>query len=157
MLLVLRRRSSAPPSAAAPPARWIKTGVELYRGAPRLSTVATDRFADWSVAPLDDPATVPGAAAATGVTVEVAREGDEHGKSAWVYQVVPGGGGDGGAAAERVPLREICWIFADEHDGGGDGDDEWVLDVSPLVARPEKDAAAPLEVRFSEFKVEWAS
>ena len=120
--------------------------MELYEGAPQLSTVATDRWADWSIGPLD-PAPVPGSS--DGVTIEIVREGDENGKSAWVYRR---GGGDG---SKKVPLREICWIFADERDGAPGGPDEWILEVSPLVARPEKSASAPLEVRFSEFKVEF--
>ncbi|KAK7746144.1 hypothetical protein SLS62_009523 [Diatrype stigma] len=118
------------------------------QGAPQLSTVSTDRFADWSVSPLgagDGPSDV----AKRSVTIEIAREGDENGKSVWVYQIVRGGSG----AETRIPLREICWIFADEEDG----DNEWVLDVSPLAARPEKKATAPLEVRFEEFTVEWAA
>ena len=142
-----RRRSSAAPTPASPPERWIKTGVELYEGAPQLSTVATDRWADWSIGPLD-PAPAPGSS--DGVTIEIVREGDENGKSAWVYR--RGGGGD---RSKKVPLREICWIFADERDGAPGGPDEWILEVSPLVARPEKSASAPLEVRFSEFKVEF--
>lgn len=72
-----------------------------------------------------------------------------------MYQVVRGSNA-GEAAETKIPLREICWIFADEHEGAG-GEDEWILDVSPLVARPERKATASLEVRFEEFKVEWAA
>lgn len=73
-----------------------------------------------------------------------------------MYQVVRGSSSAGEAAETKIPLREICWIFADEHEGAG-GADEWILDVSPLVARPERKATASLEVRFEEFKVEWAA
>ena len=133
-----RRRSSAAPTPASPPEQWIKTGVELYEGSPQLSTVATDRWADWSIGPLD-----PAPGSSDGVTVEIVREGNENGKSAWVYRRLPAtGGGDDGT--KRVPLREICWIFADERDGAPGGPDEWILEVSPLVARPEKSACAPL-------------
>ncbi|KAI1497977.1 hypothetical protein F5X99DRAFT_420928 [Biscogniauxia marginata] len=45
---------------------------------------------------------------------------------------------------KRIALREVCWIFADE----GNGDD-WVLDVSPLVARPKKGAHDTLRVEFT--------
>ncbi|KAH8205810.1 hypothetical protein TruAng_000086 [Truncatella angustata] len=125
------------------PAKWIKTGLEFYNEAPHLSTVACDRWADWSILPLT------GADAQKGLTLEVVRESDEHGKSAWVYHLVLD---DQGQVKEKRPLREICWIFADEDENDGEA---WVLDVSPLVARPEKNAKDALKVDFTEFKVEW--
>ncbi|KAI1505432.1 hypothetical protein F5X99DRAFT_404916 [Biscogniauxia marginata] len=158
-LLLVPRRGSSPSPSSSPPDKWVKTGVEFYGGAPQLSTVCCDRWADWSVAPLSSSSTSAGGGDGGGgdddepVTIEAVREGDENGKSAWVYRVVR----DAGAEA-RVPLREICWIFADEDAGGDDDDDDdddWVLDVSPLVARPEKDAAGPLRVEFLEFEVAW--
>ncbi|RYP68331.1 hypothetical protein DL771_006717 [Monosporascus sp. 5C6A] len=144
LLLVPRRRSTPSPTPASPSScheKWIKAGVELYAGAPHLSVVSTDRYADWSVTPLPTPNP-------TGVTIEIVRETDEHGESVWVYYRV-------GDSKDKTPLREICWIFADDQGRGAD-DDEWVLDVSPLVARPEKNCQGTLEVRFSEFEVEWA-
>jgi hypothetical protein len=140
VLLVPRRKSAT----EHPPAQWIKTGVELYQGQPRLSTVSTDRFADWSVGPITTPIDPE-----KGITVEIRREGDENGKSAWVYQLVLD---DAGQVQERIPLREICWIFADENEGGGE---EWILEVSPLIARPEKKATEALHVKFTDFSVEW--
>lgn len=83
------------------------------------------------------------------MTLEVVREGDEHGKSAWVYRLVLD---EAGNVKEKIPLREICWIFADENENGGE---DWVLEVSPLVARPEKTATSSLKVNFFDFKVEW--
>ncbi|KAL7627140.1 hypothetical protein AAE478_003916 [Parahypoxylon ruwenzoriense] len=145
LLLVPRRASSS----VTPPEKWIKTGVEFYLNQPQLSTVGCDRFADWSVAPL---ALIPGEAApgeVGGVTIEVVRESDENGKSLWVYRLVLGADG---RVVHRVPLREICWALADE-----DGSEEWVLDVSPLVARPEKNAPGPLKVNFESFEVNWSS
>lgn len=84
-----------------------------------------------------------------GLTLEVVRESDEHGKSAWIYHHVVD---ENGQLKEKRPLREICWIFADEDENEGEG---WVLDVSPLIARPEKNATEALKVDFKEFKVEW--
>jgi uncharacterized protein len=84
-----------------------------------------------------------------GLTLEVVRESDEHGKSAWVYHLILD---ENGQVKEKRPLREICWIFADEDESEDEG---WVLDVSPLVARPEKNAREPLVVDFSAFTVEW--
>ncbi|KAI0128846.1 hypothetical protein BJ170DRAFT_348642 [Xylariales sp. AK1849] len=134
LLLALRRASSTSATAE----KWVKTGIEFYKDQPQLSTVACDRYADWSVSALGSAVD-----SAKGVTLEVVREGDEHGKSAWVYQLDLG---------KKLPLREICWIFADEDDNRGE---EWVLDVSPLVARPEKSAKEALKADFMEFKVEW--
>lgn len=83
------------------------------------------------------------------LTLEIVRELDEHGKSAWIYHLVLD---ENGEIKEKRPLREICWIFADEDEQDGEG---WVLDVSPLVARPEKSAKGALKVEFKEFKVNW--
>lgn len=145
-----RRKSSGQPSAASPPERWIKTGVEFYQNQPQLSTVSTDRWADWSVSKLDP---LPSGPDGGQVTVEIVRAGDDHGKSAWVYHLVTGQSGSA-SFAQRVPLREICWLFADEAEGAG-GADEWVLDVAALAARPAKNASGNLAVRFSEFTVKW--
>ncbi|OTA89557.1 hypothetical protein M434DRAFT_79168 [Hypoxylon sp. CO27-5] len=146
LLLVPKRLSS---SAVSPPEKWIKTGVEFYFGRPQLSTVGCDRFADWSVAPLTLTADEIDPVKAGGVTIEVAREGDEHGKSLWVYRLVLDAGGN---VVERIPLREICWVLADEDEADGK---EWLLDVSPLVARPEKKATESLQVNFKKFDVQW--
>ncbi|ORY61671.1 uncharacterized protein BCR38DRAFT_440837 [Pseudomassariella vexata] len=136
LLLVPRLASST----ASPPSHWVKTGIEFYAGQPLLSTVTCDRFADWGLYPLTCAASVDR------VTLEVFRDGGAQGKNAWVHRVVLDQDGN---EVERIPLRKICWIFADEDEG------DWVLDVSPLVARPEKDAIDALRVEFMEFKVEW--
>jgi hypothetical protein len=143
LLLVPRPASSSPPTSSSPaPDKWVKTGIEYYQDQPQLSTVGCDRWADWSIGPLSKPVDP-----ARGVTLEAVREADENGKSVWVYQLVVDPAT--GEVRERVPLREICWILADEDDG------EWVLDVTPLVARPEKKATAPLCAEFKEFAVVW--
>ncbi|WP_329460508.1 DUF1349 domain-containing protein [Streptomyces sp. NBC_01497] len=48
---------------------WIKTGIEYVDGRRQVSAVVTRDVSDWSVAPLDGPATGP-------VTVELERAGD---------------------------------------------------------------------------------
>ncbi|KAI0603560.1 hypothetical protein F4775DRAFT_588079 [Biscogniauxia sp. FL1348] len=157
LLLVPRRASSsssASPPPPPPPDRWVKAGVEFYEGAPQLSTVCCDRWADWSVAPLSpSSSSTPGGGEGETVTIEAVREGDENGKSVWVYRLVRDAAT--GETLRRVPMREICWILADEDDDDDDGGDYWVIDVSPLVARPEKSASGPLKVEFSEFVVAW--
>ncbi|KAI4868981.1 hypothetical protein F4820DRAFT_77746 [Hypoxylon rubiginosum] len=145
LLLVPKRASST----VSPPEKWIKTGIEFYFGRPQLSTVGCDRFADWSVGPLALTANEPEPADVGGVTLEIVREGDEHGKSLWVYRLVLDAEGQ---VKEKVPLREICWVLADEDEKDGE---EWLLDVSPLVARPENGATESLKVQFKTFEVQW--
>ncbi|KAI0181110.1 hypothetical protein GGR52DRAFT_522954 [Hypoxylon sp. FL1284] len=147
-LLLVPRRASC---SVSPPEKWIKTGIEFYFGRPQLSTVGCDRFADWSVGPLALTADEPEPKDADGVTLEIAREGDEHGKSLWVYRLVLSADGQ---VKEKIPLREICWVLADEDEKDGE---EWLLDVSPLAARPEKSAAESLKVQFKTFEVQWMS
>ncbi|KAF4312802.1 hypothetical protein GTA08_BOTSDO11967 [Botryosphaeria dothidea] len=117
--------------------RWLKTGIEFYRERPYLSTVATQTYSDWSVAPPSD------ASIDAAVTVEVRRETDELGTSLWVYEVVPG--------KEEEPLRECTWWFAEEGEG-------WAVDVRAMAARPaEKESvvgAEGLVVSFSGVEVE---
>ena len=144
-LLLVPRSASSPPPTTEAPEKWLKTGIEYYNNQPQLSTVGCDRWADWSIGPLSKPVN-----SERGVTLEARREGDEHGRSIWIYQLVLDEAT--GEEVERLPLREVCWILADEEENGGEGR---VLDVSPLVARPERNAAAPLRVEFKEFKVVW--
>ncbi|KAI0393587.1 hypothetical protein F5Y17DRAFT_301278 [Xylariaceae sp. FL0594] len=141
LLLVPRPASSS----TLPPAKWLKTGVELYQGSPQLSTVGCDRYADWGIGPITIP---PSNGGNGGITIEVVREQDEHGKSAWIYQLELDD--RTGEVRRRVALREVGWIFADE-----EGDEEWLLDVSPLVARPERNVSQPLTVEFADFTVVW--
>lgn len=152
LLLQPRQRNPTAATSSPPPPRWVKTGIEFFEGAPHLSTVTCDRFADWGLYPLEAGA---GTAADGGVpvTLEVARDGEGRGRNAWVYRLVPGSGP--GAPPRRVPLRKICWLFADE-DGDAGAGAEWLLDVSPLVARPAKGAPDALRVEFAGFEVVWA-
>ncbi|KAI1433402.1 hypothetical protein GGR50DRAFT_505360 [Xylaria sp. CBS 124048] len=146
LLLVPRRASSSPPTTAAPD-KWLKTGIEYYQNQPQLSTVGCDRWADWGIAPLTTPVDRD-----RGVTLEARRESDENGVSIWIYRLVLDE--VTGHVVVRIPLREVCWILADEEQDGREG---WVLDVSPLVARPERRAAGPLCAEFKEFTVAWDS
>lgn len=126
--------NAADPSA---PRKWIKTGIELYQGLPRLSTVCCDNWADWSVGPA--PRAEKVAVGEEGITILVRKEGDENGGSWWVYCV------DGD---EEIPLREICWVRDAKLAG-------WEVAVAALVARPAKEDDAVLDAMFDEFVVEW--
>jgi hypothetical protein len=198
LLLSFRQRSAAPRPASSsggtstatntatdatktagpedPPApdKWIKSGVEFYNGAPMVGTVACDRWADWSLAPLPLPLPLPGGAGpdkregggegegegegerADGqqrrwVTVQIERARDQHGTSLWVYLV-----GEEGA---KTPLREVCWVYGDGaaagREAGSAESAEWELVVSGYAARPEKSSREGLEVQFRGFEVKW--
>lgn len=125
------------PSSNPPQRKWIKTGIELYQGTPRLSTVSCDSWADWSVGPAPHAEKV--AVGEVSITILVRKEGDENGGSWWVYCVE----GD-----EEIPLREICWV-ADPKLAN------WQVDVAALVARPAKEDDAVLDATFDEFVVKW--
>ncbi|CAH0045758.1 unnamed protein product [Clonostachys solani] len=119
--------------AQSPPPKWIKTGIELYNGVPRLGTVGTDAWSDWSIAPITNSDHADGKA---WTTVSIQKQEDELGLSLWVYQLV---------GEDKVPLREINWPF-------GYGDD-WALSVDAYAAKPGK--GKPLVADFKDFQVVW--
>lgn len=94
--------------------------------------MACDAWADWSVADL------PGNQG-DWATVLVERDTDVSGTSLWVYRI-------DGETGEKVPLREVCWVF-------GDGD-EWEVEVACMAARPG-DVGGELAVEFRDFEVTW--
>ncbi|KAK1836566.1 hypothetical protein QBC39DRAFT_338414 [Podospora conica] len=141
LLLAFHPPPSSPARTSPSPARWIKTGVEFYNSRPMLSTVSCDRWADWSVTPL--PPTAEGGEVWTTVSIEK-QNLDGHGWSLWVFQVLEDG--------EKVPLREICWVYGDE-----DGGEGWTVEVSAMAARPEKEVEGGegLVVTVREMDVVW--
>ncbi|KAH7371657.1 hypothetical protein BKA66DRAFT_469242 [Pyrenochaeta sp. MPI-SDFR-AT-0127] len=98
--------------------KWIKTGIEYYEGKPWVSTVGCDAWSDWSVIPLPivDEESRPK------VTIEAERVG----KSLWVYQIIKGKEVDS-KAEEKLPLRELNWVFAEE--------EGWEVGIGGFVAR----------------------
>ncbi|PNH38359.1 hypothetical protein VD0004_g8467 [Verticillium dahliae] len=115
--------------------RWVKTGLEYYNGTPQLSTVACDRYADWSITPLSAVGPTDGP-----LDFVVERAESEHGTSIWIYYAPPRG-------KERVALREVGWFFADGAD--------WDLEVAAFAARPAEKTDGKLEVEFSGFDAQW--
>ncbi len=105
-----------------------------------LSTVACERYADWSVTPL--PLPTAGDDAKIWTTISVVKETDVHGTSLWVYHILEND--------EKVPLREIAWVYGDEPD-------RWQVEVVAMAARPEKNASASLEVEVRDMEVKWAA
>ncbi|KAI7784164.1 hypothetical protein LA080_010477 [Diaporthe eres] len=133
LVLSLKSAGATGPLPGDSPPKWLKTGVEYYNGVPKAATVACDSWADWS---LGDVKGKEGG----WVTVLVENGTDVLGKSFWIYQVVDG---------EKVPLREVCWVF-----GHGDPG-KWELSVEAYACRPAKDAAE-LVVDFKDLDVQWA-
>ncbi|KAF1984878.1 hypothetical protein K402DRAFT_316017, partial [Aulographum hederae CBS 113979] len=117
-LLPVSEASSAPISESqnskGSQHKWLKTGVEYYNGHPRISTVGCDGWADWSIYPVPKSSLEE-------ITMEVRRDKDINGKGLWVYFV---------EKEEKVPVREVCWFFAEE--------EEMVLRISGMAARPAK-------------------
>lgn len=117
----------------------------MYRGTPRAATVACDVWADWSLSPVSS-STATGSEGDDGwITVAIENGTDELGKSLWVYQVISGV--DCRKEEEKVPLREVCWVF-------GHGA-EWELTVEAYACRPSKATAEELAVEFRGFEVKW--
>ncbi|KAK4236077.1 hypothetical protein C8A03DRAFT_36060 [Achaetomium macrosporum] len=140
ILLSFFRRSTGNNKTKNPPPKWIKSGIEFYNGAPRLSTVSCDNWADWSVADLNSEG--GGKGKETGwTTIQVEKDKDGNGTGVWVYRVLEETG-------EKIPLREICWVF-------GDLPEEWEVEVHAMAARPEKGVEGGLEVEFAGLEVKW--
>ena len=115
--------------------KWVKTGVEFYDGRPHISTVACDRWADWSLLPT----------VGTAATVELEREvvDGKPTSTLWVYAL---------EGVERRPVREITWVF--DSDSAPSNDEAW---IGVYAAKPTKDGdndSRALEVSFSNFVVE---
>jgi uncharacterized protein len=69
--------------------KWVKTGVEFENEQPNVSTVATDRWSDWSLIPLQNTTTAV-------IEMETAKDG-----SLWVRVQDESG--------KVTPLREVTW------------------------------------------------
>ena len=117
--------------------KWIKTGIEFYNGAPNVSTVACDRWADWSLSPLPEGDT-------KGVTIGMEREVlDGNATSVLVVYVIEG--------YQKRHVREITWVFEDVEES------EKECWVGVFVAKPTKDTNAEeanLEVLFEGLEIE---
>jgi uncharacterized protein len=112
------------------PWRWIKGGIEYFNGKPALGVVGTDRYSDWSLAPMsaDEQKTA---------TFEAVRDDT----TLWVYAVVDG---------KRQPLRETKWAFLDLEQSA-----EMRVGVYAAKPTPDKgDEKAGVEVTFSDFVLE---
>lgn len=117
------------PSLDMTPMRWIKMGIERTEYCVRqLSTVACDRYADWSLQPLPDDS--------SSVTVEF--EHKEGSNALWAYVVKEG---------ERTAVRDVTWAFFN------DGEVDREVWVGVYAARPLKQGDG-LKMFFSDLVIE---
>lgn len=118
--------------------KWIKTGVEFYEGQPRLSTVCTDNWSDWSVAPAPHWEDIKDGK--KGVTISVEKEiGDDGSPYLWVNYV--------DEQHKKTQLRQIGWVFGD-HNGEG-----WNIEIAAMAARPNTDAKDEFHAKFTQASV----
>lgn len=128
--------------------KWVKTGIEFVWGKPSVSTVATSRWSDWSIATLPENA-------GGKVTIQVEREvkGTERVESLWVYIVNP-------VTGEKVGIREVTWWF--RHDIVEDDPDKatstrnllvGVYGARPTVPEGEGREKEELVVHLDDFQV----
>lgn len=111
--------------------KWVKTGIEFVHGRANVSTVAADRWADWSLLPLANEG-------GHSVTVEMVREKDG---SLWIY-VIEG--------VERKPIREVTWVFEEAEHNGPKDRECW---VGAYAAKPSKEGEG-LTVSFGHLVIE---
>ncbi|KAL2401516.1 hypothetical protein ABEF95_001089 [Exophiala dermatitidis] len=71
--------------------RWVKTGIEFLNGEPNVSTVAKDRWSDWSLQPLSSDSVQR-------ATIEIEHANDG---SLWVWLM--------STNSQKLPLREVTW------------------------------------------------
>lgn len=113
--------------------QWVKTGIEYLNGQPRLSTVATDRWSDWSLQSIpENTESSEGAKTSPGATIEMVIEDG----SLWVYLI---------EGVKRSPMREVTWM--------ADVDKESECWVGVYAAKPAKENEN-LEVNFTSLKIE---
>jgi len=118
--------------------KWVKMGIEFFNNKPHVGIVASDRWADWSLLPIEG----------SSATIEIARKSGTDGKlssTLWVYLI---------EGAERKALREIAWVFENADAKGADVQECW---VGLYAAKPTKKEARPdeaLEVFFTHLDVE---
>ncbi len=114
--------------------------MSFFDGKPNISTVACDRWADWSLAPLPDDASDK-------VTVEITREVQDGEKTStlWVHYINL-------TTGAKRPLREVAWVFEEET-----MKNNLECELGVYAAKPIADESKPeneLEVTFEGLVIE---
>ncbi|KAH7407632.1 hypothetical protein BKA64DRAFT_426340 [Cadophora sp. MPI-SDFR-AT-0126] len=143
VLIVPDLNCSSNPNEAALNGQWVKSGIEFVDDAPKVGTVACDRFADWSLVTEGIVPVSGGGADVTQVTIEMERRPVDD--TLWVYVVQDG---------KRSGIREVTWLLslAKDEDGKPKEREAW---VGVYAATPTiEEGAKPLDVRFEGFELE---
>lgn len=107
------------------PSKWIKAGIEFFESKAVLGVVGTDRYSDWSLAPLD-----------AGYHQKARFVATREDKTLWIHAAQEG--------KELVPLREVKWAFLE----GRDEDAE--VQIGVYAAKPTQDVSQAREAtKFS--------
>ncbi|KAG0649173.1 Regulation of enolase 1 [Hyphodiscus hymeniophilus] len=111
--------------------KWIKSGIEFYQGEAYVSTVAADRWADWSLVQT-------GLRGGREVTLEFERSPEEG--TLWIYVV------DG---EKKIPVREVTWILSE-----GDEKECWVGVYAAKPTESSKGTEPELVVDFKGWELD---
>ncbi|KAF2209568.1 hypothetical protein CERZMDRAFT_91352 [Cercospora zeae-maydis SCOH1-5] len=128
-----RAEEDEKPENPARPSKWVKAGIEFFELSSVLAIVGTDRFSDWSLAPMSQE-----------FHQKARFRIEKRGTTLWIYARQEG--------EERMkPMREIKWAFME----GRDAEDIWV-GVYAAKPTPEEgeDDEKGIEVSFSDLELE---
>lgn len=136
--LIIAFPGETPPSEESEnpiePIKWIKAGIEYFSREAVIGVVGTDRFSDWSLAPMSQE-----------YHQKAKFRAERDGTTLWIYAAQEG--------EERMkPMREIKWAFME----GRDEADVW---VGVYAAKPtpeegsEEEAEKGIEVSFSGLEI----
>lgn len=118
------------PDAKPEDSKWIKAGVENFKGTPKLGVVGAYAYSDWSLAPK--------LTQSDSTSLKFVRDGT----ALWIYAVNDDG--------SEVGLRELTWAFLEDR-----SDSEiWVGVYTAKPTPDEGDESAGMDVTFENFRLE---
>ncbi|KAI5360977.1 hypothetical protein Slin14017_G091520 [Septoria linicola] len=115
------------------PSKWIKAGIEFFELSAVLGIVGTDRFSDWSLAPMSQE-----------YHQKARFKIEKKENTLWIYAAQEG-------EEKMKPMREIKWAFME----GRDEEDVWVgVYAAKPTADEGEDEEKGIEVSFSDLQIE---
>ncbi|PIA98392.1 hypotheticalsprotein [Cercospora beticola] len=129
----IKKAEDEEPQNPVRPSKWVKAGIEFFELSSVLGIVGTDRFSDWSLAPMSQE-----------YHQKARFKIEKKEKTLWVYARQEG-------EEKLKPMREIKWAFME----GRDEEDIWV-GVYAAKPTPEEgeDDEKGIEVSFSDLELE---
>ena len=124
--------------------RWVKADIEYVFEQPNVATVATDRWSDWSLAPVPGVGDDYVKGDKVSATLEVEREVLDGKKtsSLLVYKVDP-------KTRKRQLVRAVTWVFEELNGDLSVG----IYAAKPTHTVPEGPRQEELEVNFRDFEI----